>query len=455
MWIELLALAQHSRIAGQVVAADGQPVPGARVIAGEFGRATMYVGDPDDMFVGTPGLPAEQSSRYSAQASSGADGRFEIGGLAAGDYSVMASAARRGIAMTTIRMAESGAASLRLELEPPAFIEGAVAGLDFDATQHVLELRPRVPRVNVLFTPELQREEGRWSFRSVALPAVREWNVVGTQLVTEGAFRATLFSVPVDAEPGEVTKVQVEFGGALTISGVLRGSGGEPIAHAAVLAVSRTTPTREFGAVSDAAGRYLVRGLSNGVWRLEASRYALRDSAGCGNGALEWWGTYTTLLGGESQSLDLALSAAPPAPAVGVLAPSFEALLLNGGTVSLAQLRGKFVLVDFWATWCGMCRMDLPGLQATYERHRASGRFEIVGVSLDENADVVRRFVASRGLAWPQTALGPARSNPIAQRFNVQATPSTYLLDPEGRVVEVGATGDELARRIDALLAAK
>ena len=140
---------------------------------------------------------------------------------------------------------------------------------------------------------------------------------------------------------------------------------------------------------------------------------------------------------------------------VGDVAPDFEAATLGGAAISVADLRGKVVLVDFWATWCGMCRAEFPKLRETYSMFDGGTRFEIIGVSIDEDLDAVRKLTQRLALAWPQTALGPLETNALAQIFNIAATPSSFLIDREGKIVAINALGDDLRTELAKLMPPK
>ena len=112
-------------------------------------------------------------------------------------------------------------------------------------------------------------------------------------------------------------------------------------------------------------------------------------------------------------------------------APGFEAVGLDGAPVSLDSLRGQVVLVNFWATWCPPCRLEMPGFQSVYEKRRAEG-FTIVGLSTDVGGDApVRAFLEERGITYPV-----AMSNPALVRAygGVPALPSSFLIDRQGRI---------------------
>lgn len=449
----LLALLQVGSLIGQVLGADGSPSAGARVIAGELGHATLYFSDGSTMFVGTPGVPAEQAQRYRFELTTGAAGEFRAEGLAPGQYSLIAAAPAGALSLARATVVADEAASVRIVLESPRRVAFELTGLGFDATRHVIELRPRMQQANLRITPALVRADGGWSFRSAGLPALTEWDIVATESVLDSGFRATLFSLPVAVSASAPTQVTLSLADGVSASGRTLDASGAPLAYVWVAAISPDDPQRELGAVSDSSGRFALRGLTPGRWRFEARRYELRDSAGCGDGALQWRGELAAGLEGDLQGLELRLARAPQAPGVGDAAPLFSAPTLDGGAVELSSLRGKYVVLDFWATWCGMCRMDLERLEHAWERLAPTGRVQFVGISLDDDAASVRAFVAARGIGWTQTALGAARLNPIARLYNTHSTPSTFLLDPRGVVIAVDLLGEELIERLDELLA--
>jgi thiol-disulfide isomerase/thioredoxin len=108
---------------------------------------------------------------------------------------------------------------------------------------------------------------------------------------------------------------------------------------------------------------------------------------------------------------------------------------LDGREVDLTKLRGKIVLIDFWATWCLPCIAEMPELKALYDRYHAKG-FEIIGVSLDSAADrgKLEKFVARQGMAWPQHFDGGGRRNAYAVQYGIKSVPTKILLDRDGRV---------------------
>jgi peroxiredoxin len=127
---------------------------------------------------------------------------------------------------------------------------------------------------------------------------------------------------------------------------------------------------------------------------------------------------------------------------VGKPAPQFATEDVKGNPLRLAAYHGKYVLVDFWATWCAPCISELPRLQAAYRTYHDSG-FEIIGVSLDENKTAVTDFVKVRNIPWPQVH-NASSSADLVESFGVITIPAVYLIDPEGSIVRLDLRGKAL-----------
>lgn len=136
-------------------------------------------------------------------------------------------------------------------------------------------------------------------------------------------------------------------------------------------------------------------------------------------------------------------------------APPFALSDLAGKPLSLASLKGKVVLLDFWATWCAPCKKTMPELQALHDRYAAQG-LAVVGVSIDEGGPAkVKKLVASRRFTYPIAM--DSEKQPAWDAYRVKAVPAAFLLDREGRIVAQWTglpPADDLARRIEALLKA-
>ncbi|MFZ9920888.1 MAG: TlpA family protein disulfide reductase [Terrimicrobiaceae bacterium] len=124
---------------------------------------------------------------------------------------------------------------------------------------------------------------------------------------------------------------------------------------------------------------------------------------------------------------------------------------VDGAEVDLAKMRGKVVLLDFWATWCGPCVKEVPNLVKSYDALHAKG-FEIVGISLDKDKAKLESFLKENGMAWPQYFDGKGWQNDISSRFGIQSIPAMWLVNKKGMLVSTNARGN-LADEVEKLLA--
>ncbi len=139
---------------------------------------------------------------------------------------------------------------------------------------------------------------------------------------------------------------------------------------------------------------------------------------------------------------------------VGQPFPDFQEKDLDGKPLSVSRFKGKVLLVDFWATWCGPCRVELPNVLATYEKHHKKG-FEILGISLDQDAAAMKQFMANNKMTWPQYFDGLLWQNKLAVRYGVNSIPATYLLDAQGKIIARDLRGDDLEKAVAKALAKK
>lgn len=129
-------------------------------------------------------------------------------------------------------------------------------------------------------------------------------------------------------------------------------------------------------------------------------------------------------------------STAPPAPRAGFRAPDFTLATLDGETMTLSDLQGKAVLINFWATWCPPCRAELPAIQATYERYADQG-FVVLAVDMAESPQTVATFAQQFGLSFP---IPLDQDGQVAARYRVRAIPTSFFVDRE-QVVRSVFTG--------------
>lgn len=137
--------------------------------------------------------------------------------------------------------------------------------------------------------------------------------------------------------------------------------------------------------------------------------------------------------------------------AVGSEAEDFTQNDTSGKPLSLSSFKGKYVLIDFWASWCKPCRMENPNVVAAYERFR-SKNFTVLGVSLDRSREAWIKAIQDDGLVWPQVSDLKFWNNAVAQQYRVQQIPQNILIDPNGKIVGKNLRGTELDSRLCALL---
>ncbi|SHF02203.1 Peroxiredoxin [Cnuella takakiae] len=137
--------------------------------------------------------------------------------------------------------------------------------------------------------------------------------------------------------------------------------------------------------------------------------------------------------------------------AIGTDAPDFTQNDVTGNPVKLSSLRGKYVLVDFWASWCKPCRMENPNVVAAYQKYNPKN-FTVLGVSLDRDKDAWVKAIEKDGLSWTQVSDLKFWNNEAAAIYKVQAIPQNFLVDPNGKIVGKNLRGAALDAKLEELL---
>jgi cytochrome c biogenesis protein CcmG, thiol:disulfide interchange protein DsbE len=129
-----------------------------------------------------------------------------------------------------------------------------------------------------------------------------------------------------------------------------------------------------------------------------------------------------------------------PTPLIGRLAPDFTLTLMDGSALRLADLRGKAVFLNFWASWCPPCRVEAPALEAAWRRYRERD-VVFLGVNIQDTDENARRFLSEFAITYPN---GIDRGSRIAIDYGVWGLPETFFIDREGRITykHVGALGE-------------
>ncbi|KAA9325205.1 TlpA disulfide reductase family protein [Adhaeribacter soli] len=136
---------------------------------------------------------------------------------------------------------------------------------------------------------------------------------------------------------------------------------------------------------------------------------------------------------------------------VGSMAPEITLPTPDGGTMSLSSLRGKYVLIDFWASWCGPCRRENPNVVKMYNKYKDKG-FEIFGVSFDQSKDKWVKAIADDKLTWPHVSDLKGWESSAARLYNITAIPHTILIDKEGKIIAKNLRGAALEAKLAEVL---
>lgn len=154
----------------------------------------------------------------------------------------------------------------------------------------------------------------------------------------------------------------------------------------------------------------------------------------------------------SSYATRLAAAADQLGPTIeGAMAPDINLKSPEGELIALSSLRGKVVLIDFWASWCGPCRKENPHVVALYNKYKDKG-FEIYGVSLDNNADRWKAAIAKDGLPWKHVSDLAGWKSSAAKLYGVHSIPQTFLIDEEGRIIKSGLRSRQLDQVLGTIL---
>ena len=109
--------------------------------------------------------------------------------------------------------------------------------------------------------------------------------------------------------------------------------------------------------------------------------------------------------------------------------------------------KGQYVLVDFWASWCGPCMMEMPNVKANYDKYHPKG-FQVVGLSFDRNADAWKRAIREGGLNWIHLSDLKFWQTVAAETYGIRSIPSSILCDPTGKIIAIDLRGEKLGQKL-------
>ena len=168
----------------------------------------------------------------------------------------------------------------------------------------------------------------------------------------------------------------------------------------------------------------------------------------------DFQGTHLVAALEQQEAMEASAKTIQDSLAVGAKFPDFSEKDVDGKTLSIADHKGKVVLIDFWATWCPPCRAEIPNVVATYKKYHDQG-FDIIGVSLDQDREKLLGYTKQNDMTWPQFFDGQGWQNKLAVKYGIESIPATYLLDGNGFIIATDLRGDDLEQAVTRALAKK
>ncbi len=452
-----LALPRGEEVTGKVIGADGAPVKDAEVLlATPFQTAEVYDGKRS-----TGGGP--ERNLY---APTDAQGRFKFRPQAEA-YEILV-LHPSGYARITREQFLAGDKTLKLQ--PWGRIEGTVSKngklvrAEMSLTNDYFSLPSSAIKVQP-FTSLRADKDGHFVFARVMAGNYR----LSAESHSQGAMSYSGPGIPLEVKSG--ASAHVDFGANVqrTVIGNVTLAdettqidwskqklkfGPPPDENPKAATKPTSQPTVEVPIAPD--GSFKIENVHSGNWQImlegmlppEKSDPSGRERKINGGVAFE-------MAGGDNTPLDLgdiSLHVMRAPLKAGMTAPQIEAPSLDGKTFKLSDHAGKYVLLDFWATWCGPCRGETPNLKAVREAFRNDNRLVMVGISSDFDKGEAIAYTRENQMDWTQAYVGFSQENPAAGEYGVTGIPTIFLVAPDGKVLADNLRGDKMVETIRGLM---
>jgi len=244
----------------------------------------------------------------------------------------------------------------------------------------------------------------------------------------------------VSVEPGRAATLDFTLRAGAVLHGLLRNEEGKPVSGLEVeTGTWRGHATLDLRAQADREGRFSIHDAPYDEFEIGV---VVRGAPP----------TRKLVRAGSEQPVEFVVAQPLGSPRTGEAAPQVSVTTLDGKVLDLAQLHGKTILLDFWATWCGPCVAELPELKAVHAKYESRQDFLMVGVSLDADQQTLRDFLTKRGVVWPQVFGEEGGADKAAERFGVLGLPALFLIGPDGRIMASDFHGAAIPETVSAAL---